>query len=108
AEVIYTDGSFIIATSFMDLVNKIWDAASKIDQEVWTFRHAFHQFKKRAVIFKITIGHQAHCVQVWRKNIGIFINRPVLDHVFIFLADFKNLAKATVQKVDLEVKGPAF
>src|SRR5690554_7844632 len=55
AEVIYTDGSFIIATSFMDLVNKIWDAASKIDQEVWTFGHAFHQFKKRAVIFKITI-----------------------------------------------------
>src|SRR5690554_3209012 len=38
----------------------------------------------------------------------IFINGPVLDNITAALADFHDLTETAVEKVNLEIEGPAF
>ena len=45
-------------------------------------------------------------VKVRSKNVGIFIDRPILNNRALTCADLVNLVKSTVQKINLKVKGP--
>jgi hypothetical protein len=46
-------------------------------------------------------------MEVGSKNISIFINGPVLDHVFSAVSDLNYLPEPGIQKIDLQVKRPA-
>ena len=59
------------------------------------------------VIVKIARVHQSHGVQVRREDIGILIQRPVLDDVLALLPDVQQLTRPGMKIVNLDIERPA-
>jgi len=45
-------------------------------------------------------------MKIGREDVGVFIDRAVLDHRLCAFADLSNLVETTIQEIYLQVEGP--
>src|SRR5690606_39175477 len=80
----------------------------EVNEQVGRFDIGNDAFEDVTVIFKITGTHQAHVIEVLRKDVGILINGAILDNVCFLLLQLHNMAEAAVEEKNLQVKRPTF
>jgi len=65
-----------------------------------------HRMKNIEITLVIAVVDMAAGVQVLGKNIGVFVNSPVLNDRLRAFADNPHLVKPAIEKIDLKMKGP--
>ena len=106
-EVIQAHATLVIAASGLDVVDERGNAGPQVDQQVRRLDLGGHGLEKRGVILEITGGHEPHIVQVRRKNVGIFVDGPVLHNGLITPVNAQYLCVTIMEEIDLQVERPA-
>ena len=106
-QVIEPDVLLVFTATFLDLVHQGWNRCLKVNKQIRRLNQWLQILKKGGVIFKITLGHEPHIKEVGRKNIGIFIDGPVLYYRLLAVPYFYQVLDPMIQKVYLQVKRPA-
>jgi hypothetical protein len=107
-EVVDTDAAFVVAASALDVLDQRRDAGAEVNEQVGRLELRGHALEQREVIFKIAAFHEAHVGQVGRKNVRVFVDRPVLDHRALPPLDVEYLLVAARQEKHLQIERPAF
>ena len=106
-QVVEPNAAFVGASALLNLAHQGWNAGVQVDKQVGSLDKLLHEAKELLVGVVVARAHQAHVVQVGRKNIGVFVDGAVLNHVFALTPYAVNLAEPAVQEVNLQVEGPS-
>ena len=55
----------------------------------------------------VAVGNMMALVQVGSENVGVLVNRAVLDNRFFALSDLMDLIEPAVEKINLQVERPS-
>ena len=67
----------------------------------------YHRVEDVEITLIIALAYVAALMQVGCKNMSIFIDGTILNNGFLAFADLPHLVKPAVQKINLQMKGPA-
>ena len=90
----------------MNLPHEGRNARVEVNQKVGSFDELFHEPEELLVGVEVARRHEAHVVKVGSKNVGVLVNRAVLDDALVLAAKAVNLAEPAVQEVNLQVERP--
>jgi hypothetical protein len=106
-QILELDVELKIPVTLRDLLHQLWDVCFEVYEQVWRLHEADHGIEDVQVALVVAVIDVAAAVKICRENMCVFIDGPVLDHRFSAVADLADLVEAAVEKVDLQVKGPA-
>lgn len=99
--------ALVFAAARVDVLDERGDTGLQKNQEIGRLNLRSHQLKQAEVIAKIAGTHQAHFVEIGRKNVCVLIDRAILNDGLVAFLDVDNLLEAVVQKIYLQVERPA-
>ena len=106
-EIIEAHVAFIISAPRLDVRHQRGNAGAEIDEQVGRLYLRRHGVEQVEIIVEIAGRHQAHVVEVGRKNVGILVDGAVLNDSAIALKDFQNLPIPAVEEENLKIERPA-
>lgn len=106
-QVFELDVELKVTIPFLNLLHEFGDVSFQIDQQVGRLDEVDHGMKKVQVTLVVAVIDVPTVVEVRGKDVRVLVNSTVLDNGFFIFAYLSNLVKATVQKIDLEMKCPA-
>ena len=106
-EIIQAHVALIIAAPRLDVRHQRGNAGAEIDEQVGRLYLRGHGVEQVEIIVEIAGRHQAHVVEVGRKNVGILVDGAVLNDSAIALKDFQNLPIPAVEEENLKIERPA-
>lgn len=105
-QIIQTHAALVLAPAQLDVRHQRRDARPQVNQQIRRLYLRRHRLKQLKIVLKIPLRHQAHRVQIRRKNIRILINCAVLHHRRIALQNPQNLLVPIIQKINLQIERP--
>ena len=105
-EIVETHAAFVVPAPRLDVSHERGNARPQVNQQVRRLNLRGHGLKKAEIILKIPGRHQAHVVQVGRKNVGVFVDGSVLNDRVVALQNIEHLLVAMVEKINLQVERP--
>ena len=83
-DVVDPDAFLVLAPPLLDLSDEVRDRAAEVDEQVRRIHEGHHEVEKVGIVVEIPCAHEAHSVEVRRKDACIFVDCAVLyDHIVL-------------------------
>src|SRR3990172_9178445 len=106
-EVVPRDALLVPAGAPADAVEQGGHGSAEIDDEIGRVEKGRHRVEQFGVVAEVPLVHQALQVQVAGEDLGVLVDRAVLDHRSRRGCDRLMVLEALAEEEDLQVKAPA-
>ena len=105
-QVVEADAVFVGASALLNLAHEGRNTRVEVNQQVGSLDKLLHESEELLVGVEVARRHEAHVVKVRGEDVGVLVNRAVLDDALVLAAKAVNLAEPAVQEVNLQVERP--
>ena len=95
-EVVQAHAALIVAAAVFDVGHQGADTGAEVDKQVRRLNAAGHGMEELGVAFVVPLRHQSHTVQVGGEDVGVLVDRPVLDDGMVAVLDIDDLPVTVV------------